>query len=174
MRLLFLLFVIVPVLEMWLLIEVGSIIGAWKTITLVLLTAVIGAALLRSQGLDTLFRANQRLSSGQLPASELIEGIMLAVGGALLLTPGFVTDTIGFVCLVPITRRFLANYMLQSGSLHVMGSQSRDNIDSGDTLFRRHDSQRGHSKSSQSTQRHTSADSGNTIDGEYTREDIGK
>lgn len=113
MRLLFLIFVILPIVEMTILIKVGSIIGALNTIGLVLLTAMIGAAMLRQQGLATLMRANERLNSGELPAREVAEGILLAVGGALLITPGFVTDFAGLLCLVPITRRWLAERILR-------------------------------------------------------------
>jgi len=108
-----LLFVIMPVLEMWLLIEVGSRIGALVTIGLVLMTAMIGLALLRRQGVSTLMRANQRMQSGQLPAQEMVEGIFLAVGGALLLTPGFVTDAIGFACLIPGLRHVIIGRLLK-------------------------------------------------------------
>ena len=107
MRLLLLIFIVVPILEMWLLITVGGAIGVVPTIGLVLLTAVVGLRLLRQQGLQTLFRYQQRLQSGEIPAQELMEGLMLAVGGALLLTPGFVTDFVGFCCLLPISRRWL-------------------------------------------------------------------
>ncbi|MDA9560417.1 FxsA family protein, partial [Porticoccaceae bacterium] len=90
MRFLFLLFIVMPVVEMWLLIEVGSEIGALYTIGLVLLTAIIGVRLLRQQGFDTLWRGQRKLQEGQLPAQEIGEGIVLAVSGALLLTPGFI------------------------------------------------------------------------------------
>ncbi len=107
MRLLFLLFILMPIAEMWLLIEVGSAIGALPTIGLVFLTAAIGFALLRKQGFETLRRGNWKLEQGQLPAREMAEGLMLAVSGALLLTPGFVTDAIGFAGLTPAFRRWL-------------------------------------------------------------------
>lgn len=113
MRFLFLAFIVLPIVEMTILIKVGAIIGALNTIGLVLLTAVIGAAMLRRQGLATLLRANERLNSGQLPAQEVAEGLLLAVGGALLLTPGFVTDAAGFVCLIPATRRWLAKRVMR-------------------------------------------------------------
>lgn len=113
----FLLFVILPIVEMTILIKVGAVIGALNTIGLVLLTAVIGAGLLRQQGLATLLKANQRLNSGELPAKEVAEGLILAVGGALLLTPGFVTDTVGFLCLLPGTRHWLAAYALKRMTL---------------------------------------------------------
>ena len=107
------LFIVMPIVEMVVLIKVGAIIGALNTVGLVLLTAVIGAALLRQQGLSTLLRANQRLNSGELPAREVAEGLILAVGGALLLTPGFVTDTFGFFCLLPGSRQWLAGQAMK-------------------------------------------------------------
>jgi UPF0716 protein FxsA len=104
---LLLLFIVTPIFEMLLLIEVGSKIGALNTVAVVLLTAMIGLALLRKQGLDTLLRANQKINSGEVPAQEMAEGLALAAGGALLLTPGFITDGIGFCLLMPVTRQLL-------------------------------------------------------------------
>lgn len=112
MRFLFLLFIIMPVVEMWLLITVGNEIGALYTIGLVLLTAVIGLKMLRQQGFDTLWRGQRKLDEGQLPAQEIGEGIVLAVSGALLLTPGFMTDAIGFAGLVSPIRRLLVGQLL--------------------------------------------------------------
>jgi UPF0716 protein FxsA len=112
MRFLFALFIAIPILEMVVLIQVGQQIGALWTIVLVLLTAFIGINLLRYQGLSTLSRATWRMQSGQIPAQEMLEGILLAVGGALLLTPGFVTDTVGFLLLVPFTRQFFASRLM--------------------------------------------------------------
>lgn len=108
MRFMFALFIAVPVLEMWVLIQVGQQIGALWTIALVLSTAFIGINLLRHQGLAILTSANWRIQAGQLPAQEILEGLMLAVGGALLLTPGFITDTFGFLLLLPFSRRLFA------------------------------------------------------------------
>lgn len=105
MRFLFLLFIIVPIIEITLLIQVGALIGAWYTVGLVLLSAFIGVNMLRRQSLSTLSRAQQRLNTGELPGQEMAEGIVIAVGGALLVTPGFVTDVIGFSCLIPASRR---------------------------------------------------------------------
>jgi UPF0716 protein FxsA len=119
----FLLFVIMPILEMWLLIEVGSQIGALYTIGLVMLTAVIGINILRQQGFSTLNRAQSRMQQGELPGQELIEGFMLAIGGALLLTPGFITDTIGFLLLIPPTRQALVRYLIRSGQVQAWGSR---------------------------------------------------
>ena len=102
-----LLFMLIPIVEMWILIEVGGWIGALPTIGLVVLTATIGLSLLKQQGLSTLLRARRKMDEGAIPASELVSGVMIAVGGALLLTPGFVTDALGFAILIPQTRQWL-------------------------------------------------------------------
>lgn len=107
-----LLFFLVPLVELYILIEVGQSIGALPTIGLCVLTAVLGAALLRQQGFRTLHRAQQNLSRGTVPALEMLEGVALALGGMLLLTPGFATDIFGFACLIPFTRRFLVRAVL--------------------------------------------------------------
>ena len=125
MRVLFSIFVIAPILEMWLLIEVGSQIGALPTIGCVLLTAVIGASLLRQQGVSTLLRARQRLDHGELPAREILEGLMLAVGGALLLTPGFITDAVGFICLIRPLRNAVIDQLLRRGIVQMQASSFR-------------------------------------------------
>ena len=100
-------FMLVPIAEMWILIEVGGWIGALPTIALVVVTATVGLSLLKRQGLSTLLSARQKMNEGSIPATELVSGVMLAVGGALLLTPGFVTDAVGFVLLIPQTRQWL-------------------------------------------------------------------
>ena len=107
MRSLLILFLVVPLAEIYLLIEVGSVVGAVATIGLVVLTAVVGAALMRAQGLATLMRARASMAKGELPALELLEGAVLLIAGALLLTPGFITDAAGFACLIPSVRQRL-------------------------------------------------------------------
>jgi len=107
-------FIVLPILEMYVLIKVGGNLGALNTVLLVLLTALIGVALLRVQGFRTLMNAKNKLGMAQLPAEEMITGIFLAIGGALLLTPGFITDIFGFLCLVPLTRRILLKVFLNN------------------------------------------------------------
>lgn len=115
-------FLVVPIVEIYLLIQVGQVIGAGWTVFLVVLTAVIGVGLLRIQGLSTLNRAQQKLQQNELPAREMLEGMGLVVAGALLLTPGFFTDTIGFLLLFPPTRLWLvksiASRMVVTSSVH--------------------------------------------------------
>mgnify|MGYP001399094605 FL=1 len=107
-------FIVLPILEMYVLIKVGGNLGALNTVLLVLLTALIGVALLRVQGFRTLMNAKNKLGMAQLPAEEIITGIFLAIGGALLLTPCFITDIFGFLCLVPFTRRILLKLFLNN------------------------------------------------------------
>jgi UPF0716 protein FxsA len=113
-RYLLTIFILMPVLEIWVLINVGSQIGALATIALVFLTALIGVGLLREQGFDTLLRGREKLESGEMPASEMVEGLILAVSGALLLTPGFITDVIGFLGLARPTRLIFANKLMKN------------------------------------------------------------
>ena len=112
-RILFLLFLTVPLVEIYFLIQVGQEIGALSTVLLCILTAALGAILLRIQGMLTLLRAREKLRQGEIPADNLLEGLILLIAGVLLLTPGFVTDVIGFLCLVPSLRSLLALKMLQ-------------------------------------------------------------
>lgn len=121
-RLLILLFIVVPLLELYILIHVGSLIGVLPTIGICILTAVIGASLLRHQGLQTLARVQNKLSQGEIPATDMLEGVILLLCGFLLLTPGFFTDVIGFLCLVPQFRTFIATGIL--GKLLVRGAAS--------------------------------------------------
>lgn len=114
-RTLLALFLIVPLFEIYLLIKVGGLIGAIPTVFMVVFTAVLGALLLRQQGFSTLARLQAALARGEIPAIEMLEGAMLLCGGALLLTPGFFTDTIGFICLIPPLRRRVILWALRRG-----------------------------------------------------------
>ena len=107
MPIIFLIFLAVPLVEIFLLIKVGNLVGAPWTIALLVLTALVGAWLVRLQGLSALNRVRQSAARGELPALELLEGLFLLAAGALLLTPGFFTDIVGFVCLTPWLRRSL-------------------------------------------------------------------
>ena len=106
------LFIAIPLVEIYLFIEVGSVIGALPTVALIILTAVVGVSLLRLQGLQTMARFQQQMVSGELPTTIMLEGAALLFGGALLLTPGFLTDAIGFLCLIPFTRRTIIHWLI--------------------------------------------------------------
>ena len=115
MKFLFIAFVAIPIVEIYFLITVGSAIGAPLTIGLIIFTAFLGALLVRAQGFSTFARVQTMLARGEMPAIEIFEGVFLLVAGALLLTPGFVTDAIGFACLTPPLRRWVIQKLLAAG-----------------------------------------------------------
>lgn len=123
-RFLFVLFLVIPLIEIYFLIQVGQVIGAAWTIFLVVATAVIGAFLLRLQGFQTLLRAQSVMAKAQIPAMEMMEGLCLLVSGALLLTPGFFTDTLGFLLLLPTLRRRVISHILKNSNLLFRGQAS--------------------------------------------------
>ncbi|OIO71005.1 MAG: exlusion protein FxsA [Zetaproteobacteria bacterium CG_4_9_14_3_um_filter_49_83] len=107
LKILLLLFITLPLLELYVLIEVGSGLGGLTTIALCLLTAALGGFLIRLQGIMTLIDARKRMASGELPADQGVHGLLLALAGLLLFTPGFITDSLGFLLLIPMLRRVL-------------------------------------------------------------------
>lgn len=107
MRIFMLLFLLFPILELAVLISVGSAIGVLPTIALVIATSIFGGLMLRIAGITTAWRARERLARGEMPDQEVLQGLMMAVGGGLLLLPGFISDVIGVLCLLPFTRRRL-------------------------------------------------------------------
>tara|TARA_R110001592_G_scaffold121918_4_gene328202 strand:+ start:2124 stop:2675 length:552 start_codon:yes stop_codon:yes gene_type:complete len=117
------LFIAVPIIEIGLFVQVGGAIGLWPTLAVVILTAVLGTALLRHQGLDTLRRVQDSLAQDRLPVAEMFDGLCLLMAGALLLTPGFMTDLFGFLLFVPPFRaaaaQAIGRYVLSHGRVHV-------------------------------------------------------
>jgi len=143
-RYLFLAFLLVPLVEIYFLIQVGEVIGALPTVVLVVFTAVAGVWLLRFQGLATLARVQQSLQRGEVPANAMIEGLLLLLAGAFLLTPGFVTDSLGFLLLLPAFRQMLAAGLLTRGILHTTRRTGGNSSDGGkraaiEGKFERHD-----------------------------------
>ena len=108
------LFIGIPLIEIYLFIKLGGLIGAFPTVLLIIVTALIGVSLLRAQGFSTMAKFQQEVSTGQLPATTMLEGVALIFGGALLLTPGFLTDTIGFLCLIPFTRQTIIAWVIKN------------------------------------------------------------
>lgn len=108
---LFLLFLIVPVIEIYLLIKVGSVIGGLATVASLLLISALGAYLVRSQGFRLINEIRDELSRGRLPAAQLLDGALVFVGGVLLMTPGFFTDFLGIFFLVPASRSLIKMWL---------------------------------------------------------------
>lgn len=119
-RLLFALFIIVPIIEITVLMQVGELIGAWPTVAIVIVSAWLGAKYVRQQGLATLQSVQTKMAQGEMPSSEIVTGVMLLVAGVLLVTPGFVTDIFGLSLLVPQVRQAIA----QSVQKHIKMTQA--------------------------------------------------
>jgi UPF0716 protein FxsA len=110
---LILLFTLVPLIELSLLIQLGRQIGLGSTLAIVIITGVIGAYLAKYEGFRVITRIRHDLDEGRIPAEGLLDGVIILAGGLLLLTPGLLTDTIGFLALIPVTRRYLKQYLKQ-------------------------------------------------------------
>ncbi|PSQ88400.1 MAG: hypothetical protein BRD30_07150 [Bacteroidetes bacterium QH_2_63_10] len=110
---LILLFLLTPAVELALLIQVDRVIGFWPTIGLIIVTGIVGSHLARREGLSTWQNLNDRLQAGDLPGTELADGMIILVAGALLITPGILTDLFGFLGLVPFTRAYLRRFVMR-------------------------------------------------------------
>ncbi len=111
---LILMFTVIPALELYLLFEVGSEIGAINTILVIIFTGFLGASLAKSQGLSILMKIQNKMNHGELPGDQIVQGLMVFAGGLLLLTPGFMTDIVGFSLVLPGTRHLLIGFVRKS------------------------------------------------------------
>ncbi len=161
---LLLLFIFVPIIEIGLFIQVGGFLGLWPTIALVLITAFVGASLVRSQGIQTLMSVQGRLQQGEMPAQQILEGVMLAVAGVLLLTPGFMTDALGMLVLLPAPRAMIAKNMMEKMVVTNMsgGFQAGGQCGFGQSPFGQDPFNRDPSDQSKD---------GNTFEGEFEKKD---
>ena len=107
----FLFFIIIPLIEVMLFIKIGQHIGLWNTIIIIIFTGIIGAILVKSQGITILNKALEEIKSNKIPIFSILEGIAILIAGAFLLTPGFLTDTLGCILLIPKTRNLIISYI---------------------------------------------------------------
>ena len=121
-------FTIIPIIEIYLLIEIGSIFGVLTAITLVILTGFLGAFMARMQGLQTLFRIQESLREGRMPSGELLDALLIVIAGIVLLTPGFLTDSAGFLLLIPTTRNSIISWLQRQIELRYMSNRPEDII----------------------------------------------
>ena len=125
---LFLAFTIIPIIEIYLLIEIGSMFGTLTAVTLVILTGFLGAFLARMQGLQTLYRIQESLREGRMPSGELLDALLIVIAGLVLLTPGFLTDSAGFLLLIPATRNSIKYWLRRQIKLRYMSNRPEDII----------------------------------------------
>jgi UPF0716 protein FxsA len=125
MFLLFVIFIVVPIAELYVIIKIGEAIGVLPTIALLILDSILGSMLMRHQGRAAWWRFNKALTEGRVPGREVIDGVLVIFGGALLLTPGFLTDILGAILLVPPTRALVRAVLVRRyGSRLVAGATS--------------------------------------------------
>lgn len=157
---LFVLFIVIPIIEIALLLQVSEVIGGWSTIALVIATAFIGARLVKQQGTDALRNVQLEMAQGKMPAQELFAGLCVVIAGVLLLTPGIMTDLLGFALLTPVIRKKIAsNIMTQA---HVKMQQP------GQQGFYYSSHQTQESRVHQHSSEHNNP---NVLDGEFERKD---
>ena len=129
---LFPIFVVVTIAEIAVLISVGEVLGTWPTVLLVIITALIGSTLLKQQGWSTMAKAQQSLAEGRSPAVEMLEGVVILVSGVLLLTPGFLTDGLGLLGLMPWSRLYFINHFLEKNAERVFSKKNAAFINRGE------------------------------------------
>tara|TARA_R110000787_G_scaffold151013_4_gene264927 strand:+ start:1625 stop:2134 length:510 start_codon:yes stop_codon:yes gene_type:complete len=167
-RLLFVLFIIIPIIEIFVLMQVGAVLGIWPTIALVIFTAWLGAKYVRQQGLATLNSVQSKMAQGQVPSDEIVTGVMLLVAGVLLVTPGFVTDFLGLSLLIPAVRQSIVGSVKAHMTTRSTSQQSFQ--------FHSYSHEQSQDDSSQSQespfQEHIQPPhKGQTLDGEFERKD---
>jgi UPF0716 protein FxsA len=113
---LFPIFVVMTLLEIYVIVSVGESIGGFSTVLLVIITALIGSILLKQQGWSTMAKAQNAMANGQTPAFEMLEGVVILISGVLLLTPGFITDIIGLLGLIPFSRTYFIDRILSKNT----------------------------------------------------------
>ena len=121
---LFLIFLVMTTLEIVVIMAVHDVIETWRTVSLIILTALIGSTPLRHQGWSTMAKAQQSIAEGKTPAFEMLEGFVILVSGILLITPGFITDSLGLLGLMPWTRRYFINHILEKNAERVFSQRN--------------------------------------------------
>jgi len=125
---LFLAFTTIPLVEIYLLIHIGSVFGVFTSIALVFFTGLLGAYLARIQGIKTLFKIQESIKEGRMPSGELLEALLIVAAGIVLLTPGFLTDTIGFLLLLPNIREIVKSWVQSKIKTQYMSERPEDTI----------------------------------------------
>jgi len=169
-RVLFLLFIVVPVIEIAVLIQVGELIGTWPTVSIVIISAWLGAKYVRQQGLATMQSVQTKMAQGEMPSNEIVTGFMLLVAGILLVTPGFVTDAIGLSLLVPQLRIFLASIVQRHMKLNI-NSASYTASNSGGNVYEHEEFTQDNHGDFKQKAKPISHHQGETIEGEFQRKD---
>ena len=167
-RILFLLFIVLPIIEIAILLEVGAWLGLWPTLAIIIVTAWVGAKKVREQGIATMQSAQLKMAQGEMPSDDIMAGVMLLISGVLLLTPGFVTDILGLSFLWPVTRNAIIKQAKKHVNVATMGAGQGF---SSQTFYYHSHSQSQDYTSQPSHETDRNIDKGQTIDGEFERKD---
>jgi UPF0716 protein FxsA len=163
-RLLFILFIIVPIIEIMVLMNVGALLGVWPTIAIVIITAWLGAKNVKQQGIATLNSVQTKMAQGEMPSDEIVAGLLLLVAGVLLVTPGFVTDFFGLSLLIPSVR----NALIKSVQSHLVMKQSSAGFTYQSNV---HNEQPPFNNDNHRNEGQLKHHQGETLDGEFERKD---
>ncbi len=145
------LFIVIPFTELMILLEVGAALGVWPTLGIIILTAMIGYHLFRYQGLKTWRQVESQLAQGEMPTQSVLEGVVILLAGALMITPGLITDTIGLICLLPFSRKWV---------LAIVKKRFKSKVSVHSAHYNYHREEHYSSSSS--------GNEGRTVDGEFT------
>jgi len=166
-QLLFVLFIIIPIIEITVIMQVGALLGLWPTVAIVILSAWLGAKYVRQQGLATLQSVQAKMAQGEMPSGEIVTGLMLLVAGVLLVTPGFVTDIFGLSLLIPNVRNTIASYVQKHSKVNQFAGGASFQQESSGNVYQ-HDNTTSSSAPSKESISHRQ---GETLEGEFDRKD---
>ena len=170
-QLLFVLFIIIPIIEITVIMQVGELLGVWPTVSIVILSAWLGAKYVRQQGLATLQSVQAKMAQGEMPSGEIVTGLMLLVAGVLLVTPGFVTDIFGLSLLIPSVRIAIANHVQKHIKVNQFaGGASFQQGATGNT-YQHDNTSAPFTSSTASPNESISHHQGDTLEGEFKRKD---
>lgn len=166
-QLLFVLFIIIPIIEITVIMQVGALLGLWPTVAIVILSAWLGARYVRQQGLATLQSVQTKMAQGEMPSGEIVTGLMLLVAGVLLVTPGFVTDIFGLLLLIPSVRAAIGNQVQKHIKVDQFGASAAFHQEAAGNVYEHEKTAEPFTSSPESISHHQ----GETLEGEFKRKD---
>lgn len=170
-QLLFVLFIIIPIIEITVIMQVGALLGVWPTVAIVILSAWLGAKYVRQQGLATLQSVQTKMAQGEMPSGEIVTGLMLLVAGVLLVTPGFVTDIFGLLILIPSVRAGIANQVQKHIKVNQMGGGASFQHGASGNVYQHESTSEPFTSPNSTSSEPISHHKGETLEGEFERKE---
>jgi len=166
-QLLFVLFIIIPIIEITVIMQVGALLGLWPTVAIVILSAWLGAKYVRQQGLATMQTVQEKMAQGEMPSGEIVTGLMLLVAGVLLVTPGFVTDIFGLSLLIPSVREGIAKQVQKQIKVNQFSGGASFSHGAQGNVYQHEPHEHSFTQESKPISHHE----GETLEGEFQRKD---